>query len=302
MTFVFTVTTSEVGTGQPLISLRGVLDKLEMARSLDAISNRLSDGVRGLLRGRTADFLHGVWLGHPLHPVLVQIPIGAWASATVLDVLPGTAAGARMLVGVGTATALPAAVAGWNDWASLAREQRRVGLIHASSNGLAVSLQAASFAVRLAGRRKAGSALSLVGLAFAAAGAYLGGHLSYRLAAGVNHAAPLFRRIPDGWHRLCRYDELSEARPVVRTIADVPVLIVREGDVVTAMIERCAHQSGPLSDGEVISVGGATCVVCPWHGSTYRLNDGAVVRGPAATDQPTMRVRVHDNHVEVALP
>jgi hypothetical protein len=159
MTFVFTVITSEPDHGQSLISLRGALDKLEMAGGLDAISNRLSHRVRGLLKGRTADFLHGVWLGHPLHPVLVQIPIGAWASATVLDVLPGTAAGARMLVGVGTATAVPAAVAGWNDWASLAREQRRVGLIHASSNVLAVGLHAASFGLRLAGRRKAGSAL-----------------------------------------------------------------------------------------------------------------------------------------------
>ena len=299
---MFTVKTSEAGHGQQLNSLRGALDKLEMARGLDAISNRLCDGVRGLLRGRTADFLHGVWLGHPLHPVLVQVPIGAWASATVLDVLPGTAAGARMLVGVGTAAAFPAAVAGWNDWASLAREQRRVGLVHASSNALAIGLQAASFGARLAGHRKAGSALSVVGLAFAAAGGYIGGHLSYRLAAGVNYAAPMFRRLPDGWQRVCRYDELSEASPIVRTIADVPVLIVREGDVVTAMIERCAHQGGPLIDGEVTSVGGATCVVCPWHGSTYRLIDGAVVRGPAATDQPTLRVQVQDNHVEVALP
>ena len=107
----------------------------------------------------------------------------------------------------------------------------------------------------------------MVGLAFAADG-YIARHLSYRLTAGVNHAAPMFRRIPDGGQRLCQYDQLSEASPIVRTIADVPVLIVRDGDVVTAMIERCAHQGGPLIDGEVISVGGATCVVCPWHAST----------------------------------
>ena len=77
MTFVLTVRTSEGGTGRRLISLRGALDKLEMARSLDAISNPLSNAVRRVLKGRVADFLHGVWLGHPLHPVLVQIPIGA---------------------------------------------------------------------------------------------------------------------------------------------------------------------------------------------------------------------------------
>lgn len=68
------------------------------------------------------------------------------------------------------------------------------------------------------------------------------------------------------------------------------------------MIERCAHHGGPLIDDEVVSIGGATCVVCPWRGSTYRFNDGAVVRAPAATDQPIMRVRVQDNQVEVALP
>jgi hypothetical protein len=61
--------------------------------------------------------------------------------------------------------------------------------------------------------------------------------------------APMSRRIPDGWHRLCSYDELSEASPIMRTIADLPVVLVREGDAVTAMIERCAHQGGPLADG-----------------------------------------------------
>src|SRR5690606_14919824 len=71
---------------------------------------------------------------------------------------------------------------------------------------------------------------------------------------------------------------------------------------VTVMIERCGHETGPLGEGEVRRIDGSDCVVCPWHGSTFRLTDGIAIHGPASTPQPLLRSRVRDGLVGAALP
>ncbi|MFD0822736.1 (2Fe-2S)-binding protein, partial [Micromonospora zhanjiangensis] len=87
--------------------MRQLLTKLEQASGLDRTGDRLQETVRSVLRPRgLRDLLHGVWLGHPLHPALVQLPVGAWLSAAVLDLLPGNRRSATVLVAVGTAGAL----------------------------------------------------------------------------------------------------------------------------------------------------------------------------------------------------
>jgi len=128
-----------------------VVERIEQASGLDPVSDRLQRLVSGLPRP-VRDLLHGVWLGHPLHPAMVHAPVGAWMSAAILDLIPGQ-------------------------------------------------------------------------------------HLSYKQGAGVNQAVP-----------------------------DQP------------------------------------CVVCPWHGSTFRLADGGVVHGPAATDQPTLLTRVVDGRLQACRP
>ncbi|SRR6266487_1212563 len=282
--------------------LRKVLDRLEMAGGLDRLSEPLRRGVRAVLRGRVRDALHGVWLGHPLHPAMVQLPVGAWASAAVLDAIPGTGPAATVLVGVGTASAVPSAVVGLNDWAALTREQRRVGLVHATANSIAVGLYTSSLAARLTGHRRLGRRLAYAGLSAAGVGAYIGGHLSYRQGAQVNEAVPFLRQVPEGWHDLCEHAALTEGKPLVARIGDVPVLVARTGDGVTAMIGHCGHNTGPLGEGEITRIDGADCVVCPWHGSTFRLADGVVVHGPAASDQPLLRSRVVEGRVQASLP
>ena len=130
--------------------MRELVTRLELASGLDRMSDRLQRTVWSVLRGqRVRDALHGVWLGHPLHPAMVQLPIGSWASAVVLDLVPGQRRAATVLVALGTASALPAAVSGANDWASLTRDQRRVGLVHAMSNAVGTTLFAGSLAARL---------------------------------------------------------------------------------------------------------------------------------------------------------
>jgi nitrite reductase/ring-hydroxylating ferredoxin subunit len=282
--------------------VRTLINRLEHARSLDGLADALQRGVEAVLRGRLRDTLHGVWLGHPLHPALVQLPAGAWMSAAVLDAVPGAGSAATVLVAVGTASAAPAVVTGLNDWASLSAEQRRVGLVHAGANTIAFGLYAGSLAARLGGNRRLGRRLAYAGLTATSLGAYLGGHLSFRQAAAVSHAAPLLQQIPAGWHDVGEFAALTEGKPTVVRLGDVPVLVHRNGDSVTAMIEWCGHQTGPLGEGDVTDVDGVSCVVCPWHGSTFRLTDGAVVRGPAANDQPLLRTEVAGGRVRISLP
>jgi nitrite reductase/ring-hydroxylating ferredoxin subunit len=284
------------------MALRNLLDKVELAGGLDRIGDPLRRGAQAVLRGRLRDALQGVWLGHPLHPAAVQLPVGAWMSAAVLDAVPGAGPAATILVGVGTTTAIPAAAAGLTDWSSLSTEQRRVGLVHATANTVALALYAGSLAARLRGRQGLGKRLAYTGLGAASLGAYIGGHLSYRQAAQVNHAVPFLRLIPEGWHDLCDEHEVVEGRLIVRRIGEVPVLLARTASGPSALVERCGHHTGPLGDGKVVQIDGADCVECPWHGSTFRLADGLVVRGPAASNQPLLRARVRAGRVQVALP
>ncbi|MEV0897081.1 Rieske 2Fe-2S domain-containing protein [Actinoplanes sp. NPDC049802] len=285
--------------------LRQVLTRLEQANALDGASDRLQAAVTATIRPRSLrDLLHGTWLGHPLHPVLVQVPVGAFLSAALLD-LAGTVTSSRSseraataLIGAGLAGVAPAVLAGLVDWSETTKDRRRVGLVHAAANALATSLYATSLAARLTGRVTQGKALAFAGLSVAGAGAFLGGHLSYAQGAGISHAAPEVARVPEEWTVIGSLSSLPDGKPAVRRADDVAVLLFRQGDRVTALIDRCSHEGGPLSEGDVAD----GCVVCPWHGSTFRLKDGAVVHGPAANDQPVLPVRVRDGMVEVRRP
>ncbi|GAA4566018.1 hypothetical protein GCM10023176_15320 [Micromonospora coerulea] len=283
--------------------MRELMTKLEQASALDRVGDRLQRVVQSILRPqRVRDALHGVWLGHPLHPAMVQVPVGSWISAAVVDLLPGQRRAATALVALGTFSALPAAVAGLNDWAGLARDQRRIGLVHATSNTIGVALYAGSLAARLNGRHGLGRALAYLGLSAASTGAYLGGHLAYKQGAQTTQSVSELHRISDGWHSLADMATLPQRQLVTREVDDVSVILYRHGDEVTVMLERCPHQSGPLGQGEVQEINGHDCVVCPWHGSTFRLNGGEVVHGPSANDQQVLPTRVVDGMLETRLP
>ncbi|MEU1752335.1 Rieske 2Fe-2S domain-containing protein [Micromonospora matsumotoense] len=279
------------------------MTKLEQTAALDRFGDRLQRAVQVTLRPqRVRDLLHGVFLGHPLHPAMVQVPVGAWISAAVVDLLPGQRRAATMLVALGTVSAVPAAVAGLNDWAELSRDQRRVGLVHAAANTVGLTLYAGSLAARLNGRHGVGRALAYLGLGAASAGAYLGGHLAYKQGAQVSQSVSELHRMSDGWQSLAELAGLPQRKLVTREVDDVSVILYRHGDEVTVMLERCPHQSGPLGEGEVQEIDGHACVVCPWHGSAFRLNGGEVVHGPSATDQQILPTRVVNGTLQTRLP
>ncbi|MFV2116130.1 Rieske 2Fe-2S domain-containing protein [Micromonospora sp. LOL_025] len=283
--------------------MRALLTKIEQASGLDRVGDRLQRAVQATLRPqRVRDLLHGVWLGHPLHPAMVQVPVGAWISTAVLDLMPGQRRAATTLCTVGTVSALPAAVAGLNDWAALARDQRRVGLVHAASNSVGLAFYAGSVAARMTGRHNLGRTLGFLGLGAASMGAYLGGHLAYKQGAQVNQSISELHRMSDGWHSIADMSALPERKLITREVDDVSVILYRHGDEVTVMLERCPHQSGPLGEGEVQEIDGHACVVCPWHGSAFRLNGGEVVHGPSGNDQQVLPTRVVNGVLETRLP
>lgn len=283
--------------------MRELLTKLEQATALDRAGDRLQRAVQGTLRSqRIRDVLHGVWLGHPLHPAMVQVPVGAWISAAIVDLLPGQRKAATALVGVGTLSALPAAVAGLNDWAALARDQRRIGLVHAAANVVGLSLYAGSLVARLNGRHGMGRALAFMGLSAASGGAYLGGHLAYKQGAQVSQSISELHLISEGWHSMGDLSSLPQRQLITREIDEVSVILYRHGDDVTVMLERCPHQSGPLGEGQVQEIDGHACVVCPWHGSAFRLNGGEVVHGPSGNDQVILPTRIVNGRLEARLP
>jgi nitrite reductase/ring-hydroxylating ferredoxin subunit/uncharacterized membrane protein len=280
-----------------------VVERIERAGPLDPVVKTVRRIVTTALRPQgLRDALHGVWLGHPLHPILTDIPIGVWSAAAILDVVPGTGPAAATLIATGCASAVPTAVTGWADWSQLHPPQQRVGLVHAGANILALGLYTASLVSRARGRSITGKALSFTGLGAVMAGGYLGGHLVFRQAAGANHVADTIDLFPGGWQPLGRLDDLPDGRPTKRAIEGVDLLVVRRGQHVDVLANRCSHLSGPLADGSFTVEQGQGCIVCPWHGSTFRLADGAVVHGPATSPQTRFETRIDGDSVEIRLP
>jgi nitrite reductase/ring-hydroxylating ferredoxin subunit len=271
-----------------------LISRLEQASRLDPVVSAGQRVARVLRPGQVRDALHGVWLGHPLHPVLVQAAVGAWLSASMMD-LAGDEAAARLLTAAGLAAAIPAAAAGSADWSEQHEQQMRVGVVHAAGNALAVTLYGASLAAR---GPRLGRALRLSGLAAVSASGLLGGHISFRLAGGANHAEDVPHILAPGWHYLMVAAELPEGKPVRQVVGEVPVVAVRSGGLVRVLADRCSHMSGPLSDSE-LSDG---CLTCPWHGSVFRIADGSVARGPATAPQPSFAVREVGGAIQVCLP
>jgi len=285
------------------MQLRYQIDRLHHAEGLDrgiAGMERLAAAVYPANR-RFRDALHGTWLGHPLHPVLVDLPIGFWTSAMVLDLVAGErgARAAQQLVGAGALSAVSAAATGLIDWDALGDERpaKRVGVVHAVANSVALLLYTASWLLRRRGRREQGVAVGFTGGAVVGFGAYLGGHLAYRQAVGVDHTAA--EPTPGEWTRVLRAGVLPDNALTHGVAGDAQIVLYRSGEHIGALADHCAHLAGPLHEGRLVDDGGRACVRCPWHASTFAFADGTVVHGPATAPQPCYDVRVRDGWVEV---
>jgi nitrite reductase/ring-hydroxylating ferredoxin subunit/uncharacterized membrane protein len=266
---------------------------------LDAPAEAWAKKVRGLLGpGAAKDALSGTFLGHPLHPLLTDLPIGTWTSATLLDLIGGTGSrdAADRLVAAGIAAAIPTAITGTSDWADTTPADdtvRRIGAVHAVSNVAALALYGASLAARRRGRRVRGVLLGLAGMGALGIGGHLGGHLSYEKGVGVQQTA--FSDLPEEWTATVPEAEVTEGAATHASAGDVEVVLARHEGRIYALANRCTHRGGSLADGELE----AGCVTCPLHGSVFRLSDGAVMQGPATSPEPALDVRIENGTVQV---
>lgn len=288
------------------MSLLGFLDRIADSRALDAADRPAREAVQGALRPQALkDALHGTWLGHPLHPVLAQVPVGSWVAAGLLDAVPPLRPAATVLIGTGVAAAVPTALAGSADWSEQEVGVRRVGLVHAALNTVALGLYTGSLVARRRGAGTAGRLLAYAGLALAGGSAAVGGHMSYAQSSGVSHAATAARSLTHEWVDLGPLADLTDGSPTRRSGegngAPVPLAVVRRGEHVDVFLDACAHLGRPLSEGTVTQVRGRDCLVCPWHDSAFDLAKGQPTRGPAAVPQEKLLVRLEGGRVLARL-
>lgn len=256
----------------------------------------LSGGERSR---RVADALHGTWLGHPLHPVLTDVTIGAWTFGAVFDAAGELSGDERVqrvgdqLTAIGTASAVPTALAGMTDYSTLPKNASTRATSHALLNGASLGLYLLSLAARRTGRRRRGLALSAAALGATMFSAWLGGHLVYRDRVGVDHSERFDG--PGEWTSVLDGSELASGETTRIELDGKGVLLHRDGQRIHAIGSVCAHAGGPLEDGRI----DGCFVECPWHDSVFDLRDGSVKHGPATYPQPAFESRIVDGRIEV---
>lgn len=275
------------------------LRRIEREGRLDPAVSTMKKLARRLPSGKQRDFLHGVPLGHPLHPLMVYLPIGGWTAAVVLDLLPGNhSRSAHALVDVGLLGALPAVVSGLADWSQQHERQQRVGVVHAALNATGAVLFAASSIARYRGREAKGKTLALCGAGTVGLGGYLGAHISYYRAGGANSADALLDLTPMDWCDLGPLDGFPDGGLGGADADGVPVIVVRRDRTVSVFLGACTHMGAPLAGGEVVD----RCVRCPWHGSEFSLDSGTVVHGPATAALEALETSTADGRLWVRSP
>jgi nitrite reductase/ring-hydroxylating ferredoxin subunit/uncharacterized membrane protein len=250
-------------------------------------------------RERVSNFLHGTWLGHPLHPALTAVPTGAVATTVVLDVASvfsvrptGLREASRLTLGVGLLGCVGAAATGLTDWQHTHEQTRRIGIVHGALNAAATALYAASWWDRRQGRHMRAIAGSAVGYGITLSSGYLGAAMVYGSGTGVDVSGP--RLVAEDWQTLMPLSAL-DGKPQRVEVDGVGMVLHRDGDDVLAVGERCPHLGAPMTDGWV----DRGRVVCPWHGSRFECGSGDVVRGPATASLPAYPTRIRDGMVEV---
>lgn len=288
---------------------RVVSERIARMAWIDTVAVPLQETVAGVydatgkIGQKVERVLHGEFLGHPLHSISVHLPIGAWILAALLDPWGGSLAarnGADLAVALGVVGALGAALSGATDYARWGgTAERRIGGLHAILNWTAILLYALSWIERAHGSRDFARVLSYLGFVALGASGYLGGLMVYEKRLGVNRAPlPEEEAAPEEvWTPVVRLTELPDGLAYRAQAGDLTLVLVRRGETVDALADRCAHQGGPLSQGHVAD----GCIECPWHGSKFRLADGASVEGPSVYAQPKYPVRIVDGMVEVGV-
>ncbi len=275
---------------------------------VDRLADPIQKPVYNLLKRFDAlrSALDGTWLGHPVHPAIVTVPVGSWAAGMILDLLDVTGRNRTLrpttdaVHTIGLVSALAAAVFGMSDWSYTQGAAKRVGFIHALTNVTISGFYGASLLARARGARGTGVALSTAGFGLLLFSSWLGGELSYHYGVGVSRTAfeepqADWSPVEDGQHGPVQEGAVSEG--VLRRVQvnGRPILLTRHEGQLRAIGDTCTHMGCSLSAGTLEG----DQVRCPCHGSRFRLTDGLVMAGPASVAEPAYAVRVQDGRVEV---
>lgn len=249
--------------------------------------------------------MHGTKpVGHPLHPALISVPLGAFAVMVLADwlamftrAIPSEVGPFALIIGI--LGMLAAAVTGYTDYAGTNGKERRYATVHGATMTLLLLVMLVSLALRYGHSATlffGGVLVSTVAYLVMLWGAYLGGHLSFGFGSGVNHNA--FSAGVTEWTEVGLEKQFAEGKPVRVQAGDMPVMVVRLSGKLNAIAATCSHAGGPLEEGTLED----DIVTCPWHGSRFCVADGRVDNGPATFDQPSFLVREEHGKVEVRLP
>ncbi|RYE18316.1 MAG: DUF2231 domain-containing protein [Sphingobacteriaceae bacterium] len=286
-----------------------VMDTIAKQEWLKAAGDAIQPAVINTYKagGKTGqkikNFLHGTWLGHPLHPIITDVPVGSWSAAAVLDGLELLGKnkykpGADAAIVIGLIGAAGAAVSGITDWSGTTKKKRQIGLMHGILNVGATALYATSYYLRKKeGSRKTAIGLAMLGYGITSAAAYLGGHLVYVEQVGVDHTA-ISAEYPQDFVAVLPENELADNSMKSVKAGEIAVLLAKKNGEIFALANTCSHLGGPLCDGDLLD----NCAVrCPWHHSVFSLKDGSVIDGPATEPQPKFEVQIANGQIEVRL-
>ncbi|HLH73613.1 MAG TPA: Rieske 2Fe-2S domain-containing protein [Chloroflexota bacterium] len=283
----------------------GVERFFETSTWLDRVAIPIQDAVRNLFTRqgnfglKARNFLNGVWLGHPLHAAITDLPVGAWTSAMIFDYL-GLITGDRRLnrsadlaVGIGLVGAIAAGLAGLADYSEIEGESRRVGAVHGILNLLGIVGFALSMLRRMSRDRSGAIPLATLGYLATFVASDLGGMLVYHLGTEVSREA--FITGPEQFVPVLPSDQLREGELRQVNANGTSVLLTRVDNQIYAIDNTCTHWGCSLSEGELID----KSVKCHCHGSQFALDNGSVINGPATSPVATFDVRERNGQIEV---
>jgi nitrite reductase/ring-hydroxylating ferredoxin subunit/uncharacterized membrane protein len=284
-----------------------VEDVLVRNPAIDQQIDRVGEAIQGVLRNYfdqpnrrpLANFLHGVWLGHPLHAAITDLPVGAWTCAQIFDYI-GAITGNRyaksagdMATGAGVVGGIAAAAAGLADYSQIAGEQRRYGTVHGILNALGLIAFSWSLLRRMSGDRAGAIPLSTLGYLLTFISADLGGTMVYRYGTAVNRQFD--RQGSTDFTPVLAENELGERQLKQVQANGIDVVLVRSNGNIYAMGNTCTHEGCSLANGMVLD----GSIKCRCHGSQFALASGAVMNGPATSPEPSFDVRVVNGQIEV---
>ncbi len=249
---------------------------------------------------------------HPMHPMLVVLPIGLWIGSWIFDILAisrhdvmlGAASFYCAIAGV--VGAAFAAIPGTMDYFGVVPPRssaKKRGALHGILN-VCILLAFLTIAIRRGNAVNPPDGLELtiatLAVAVLAVSGWMGGTLSYRNQIGVDrryaNAGQLKERTLDGWDRpVCNQSELGDGQILLAKIEQERIVIARCSEGVVAFSDHCTHKGGPLSDGALV---GCT-IQCPWHGSQFDIRTGRVVAGPAKEKITTYPIEIRAGEVYI---